>query len=68
MQNILMIHMESWDGRMLGCQGLHPAMTRHAGRAIRINMDRVTKEARSRIMARVKSKGGRGTCLPHRKP
>ncbi len=26
MQNILMIHMESWDGRMLGCQGLHPAM------------------------------------------
>lgn len=28
MQNILMIHMESWDGRMLGCQGLHPAMAR----------------------------------------
>ena len=27
MQNILMIHMESWDGRMLGCQNLHPAMT-----------------------------------------
>ena len=26
MQNILMIHMESWDGRMLGCQGYHPAM------------------------------------------
>jgi len=26
MPNILMIHMESWDGRMLGCQGLHPAM------------------------------------------
>lgn len=25
-QNILMIHMESWDGRMLGCQGFHPAM------------------------------------------
>lgn len=25
-QNILMIHMESWDGRMLGCQGHHPAM------------------------------------------
>ncbi len=24
--NILMIHMESWDGRMLGCQGYHPAM------------------------------------------
>jgi len=21
-----MIHMESWDGRMLGCQGFHPAM------------------------------------------
>ena len=26
MKNILMIHMESWDGRMLGCQGFHPAM------------------------------------------
>ena len=26
MQNILMIHMESWDGRMLGCQGFHPAL------------------------------------------
>ena len=26
MPNILMIHMESWDGRMLGCQGHHPAM------------------------------------------
>jgi len=26
MNNILMIHMESWDGRMLGCQGYHPAM------------------------------------------
>lgn len=26
--NILMIHMESWDGRMLGCQGLHPAMVK----------------------------------------
>ena len=26
MQNILMIHSESWDGRMLGCQGFHPAM------------------------------------------
>jgi len=26
MQNIVMIHMESWDGRMLGCQGFHPAM------------------------------------------
>ena len=26
MQNVLMIHMESWDGRMLGCQGHHPAM------------------------------------------
>lgn len=25
-QNILMIHMESWDGRMLGYQGFHPAM------------------------------------------
>jgi arylsulfatase K len=25
-QNILMIHMESWDGRMLGCHGFHPAM------------------------------------------
>ena len=25
-QNILMINMESWDGRMLGCQGFHPAM------------------------------------------
>ncbi len=25
-QNILMIHMESWDGRMLGCHGYHPAM------------------------------------------
>ena len=28
MQNILMIHMESWDGRMLGCQGSHPAMAK----------------------------------------
>jgi arylsulfatase K len=27
-QNILMIHMESWDGRMLGCQGFHPAMAK----------------------------------------
>ena len=26
MTNILMIHMESWDGRMLGCQDLYPAM------------------------------------------
>ena len=26
MQNILMIHMESWDGRLLGCQDFHPAM------------------------------------------
>lgn len=26
MNNILMIHMESWDGRMLGCQGFHPAL------------------------------------------
>jgi len=26
MQNILMIHAESWDGRMLGCQGYSPAM------------------------------------------
>ena len=26
MQNILMIHSESWDGRMLGCQGHSPAM------------------------------------------
>ena len=26
MQNIVMIHMESWDGRMLGCQGFHPAL------------------------------------------
>lgn len=25
-RNILMIHMESWDGRMLGCQGIHPAL------------------------------------------
>lgn len=25
-KNILMIHMESWDGRMLGCQDFHPAM------------------------------------------
>lgn len=24
--NILHFHAESWDGRMLGCQGLHPAM------------------------------------------
>jgi len=24
--NILMFHAESWDGRMLGCQGIHPAM------------------------------------------
>jgi arylsulfatase A-like enzyme len=24
--NILMFHAESWDGRMLGCQGVHPAM------------------------------------------
>ena len=26
MQNMLMIHMESWDGRMLGCQSFHPAL------------------------------------------
>lgn len=26
-QNILMFHAESWDGRMLGGQGIHPAMT-----------------------------------------
>ncbi len=24
--NIIQFHAESWDGRMLGCQGLHPAM------------------------------------------
>jgi len=24
--NILMFHAESWDGRMLGCQGIHPAL------------------------------------------
>ena len=24
--NILMFHAESWDGRMMGCQGLHPAL------------------------------------------
>ena len=24
--NILMFHAESWDGRMLGCQNIHPAM------------------------------------------
>ena len=24
--NILMFHAESWDGRVLGCQGIHPAM------------------------------------------
>lgn len=24
--NILHFHAESWDGRMLGCQGMHPAM------------------------------------------
>ena len=28
MQNILMLHMESWDGRMLGCQGYHPALAK----------------------------------------
>lgn len=27
-KNILMIHMESWDGRMLGCQGFHSAMAK----------------------------------------
>jgi len=26
MPNIIHFHAESWDGRMLGCQGLHPAM------------------------------------------
>ena len=26
MHNILMIHMESYDGRMMGCQGMHPAL------------------------------------------
>lgn len=26
MRNVLMIHMESWDGRALGCQQHHPAM------------------------------------------
>jgi arylsulfatase K len=27
-QNILMFHAESWDGRMLGCQDIHPAMAK----------------------------------------
>jgi arylsulfatase K len=27
-KNILMIHMESWDGRILGCQGGHPAIAK----------------------------------------
>ena len=26
--NILHFHAESWDGRMLGCQGIHPAMAK----------------------------------------
>jgi len=26
--NILQFHAESWDGRMLGCQGIHPAMAK----------------------------------------
>lgn len=25
-RNIIQFHAESWDGRMLGCQGIHPAM------------------------------------------
>lgn len=25
--NMVQFHVESWDGRMLGCQGIHPAMT-----------------------------------------
>lgn len=39
MQNILMIHMESWDGRMLGCQGHHPALAEATP-----NIDRLASE------------------------
>ena len=28
MQNTLMIHVESWDGRVLGCRDFHPAMAK----------------------------------------
>lgn len=27
-RNIIQFHAESWDGRMLGCQGIHPAMAK----------------------------------------
>ncbi len=27
-RNIVQFHAESWDGRMLGCQGIHPAMAK----------------------------------------
>jgi len=37
--NIIHFHAESWDGRMLGCQGIHPAMTKATP-----NIDRLAAE------------------------
>ena len=37
--NIIQFHAESWDGRMLGCQELHPAMDRATP-----NIDRLARE------------------------
>ncbi len=38
-RNIIHFHAESWDGRMLGCQGLHPAMAEATP-----NIDRLAQE------------------------
>jgi arylsulfatase K len=37
--NIVHFHAESWDGRILGCQGIHPAMT-----GATPNIDRLARE------------------------
>ncbi len=37
--NIIHFHAESWDGRMLGCQGIHPAMAKATP-----NIDRLATE------------------------
>jgi len=38
-RNIIQFHAESWDGRMLGCQGIHPAMPKGTP-----NIDRLATE------------------------
>ena len=37
--NIIHFHAESWDGRMLGCQGIHPAMAKATP-----NIDRLARQ------------------------